>query len=61
MKETRKITINSIDLDHILDVDTFLENRDIPPSEIFLENLKKEMELHGLEFGRDIDSIEIIR
>lgn len=61
MKETKKLTINFTDLDHILDVDMFLENRDTPPSRLFVDSLKREMEINGMDLDREFDVIEIVR
>lgn len=54
----RTLVINMIDLDHILDVDIFENDRKTPPSSLFLEGLHREMELNGIN-SEDIDIISI--
>lgn len=53
----KKITLNMVDLDHILDVDEIAENINTPPSLIFLEGLARELEMSGYRIN-DIDIIE---
>lgn len=61
MELVTKLIINTIDLDHILDIDRLEEEKNMPPSEIFLEGLKHELEMNG--YSKDeinsINSIEI--
>ena len=56
-----KLIINTIDLDHILDIDRLEEEKNMPPSEIFLEGLKNELEMNGYSEDEinSINSIEI--
>lgn len=56
MEVAKKLIITMTDLDHILDID-LLENKNVPPSQFFLEGLKKELELNGIDDV--IESIEI--
>lgn len=55
-KENRKLIVNLIDLDHILDFEEIDKTR--PPSEMFILGLKNELDLNGLDY-LEIDSIEI--
>lgn len=55
----KKLIINNIDLDHILDIDRIEKEKNTPPSKIFLEGLKNELEMDGWN-QKDIENIEII-
>ena len=55
MKVKRKIELNQVDLDHILDIEILDENKTNPPSELFIEGLLRELELNGI----DLDEGEI--
>lgn len=57
MKVENRLIINMTDLDHILDTDLLEENKDVPPSLIFLEGLFNELQLNGID--KDIDVVEI--
>lgn len=58
---TEKIIISLTDLDHILDIGILEENKNLPPSDLFLEGLKNELELNGLgdNWLDTVSSIEI--
>lgn len=47
--ENNTLYITRIDLDHILDIDPYKENRDTVPSDLFLQGLESELWLAGLE------------
>ena len=47
--ENETLYINRTDLDHILDIDLMEDDRDTPPSELFLEGLEIELIMNGLE------------
>lgn len=47
--ENEALYIHKTDLDHILDIDLMENDRDTPPSELFLEGLEIELGLNGLE------------
>lgn len=47
--ENETLYINKTDLDHILDIDLMENDRDTPPSELFLEGLEIELQMNGLE------------
>ena len=47
--ENETLYINKTDLDHILDMDLMENDRDTPPSELFLEGLEIELQMNGLE------------
>ena len=58
-KEGNKLIITRIELDHVLDIDLFEEEKNIPPSELFIEGLKKEMMLNGIK-EKELDNIVTI-
>lgn len=58
MNSENKIILDVVDIDHVLDIEEMIENRNTPPSLIFLECLVKELELNGYDI-KDIDAIEI--
>lgn len=47
--KNKKLILNKTDLDHVLDIDIFEGDRNIPPSELFLQGLEKEIEMNGLK------------
>lgn len=44
------LSINKTDLDHILG--SYYKNKNVPPSKIFLKNLKEELEFNGLSLEK---------
>ena len=56
--DNRTLIIDRVDLDHILDIDELVENRQKPPSIVFLEHLAIELEMNGIS-KNNVDEIKI--